>query len=89
MFVLLRRELALPGGHFSASGLSAGRGNGDTYSLTGTVSGTVRIPRHGPGKGNSTIAGRLTDDSFCPSSPLTYKVTFARTWAYVGAGQGT
>jgi hypothetical protein len=84
----LSHELAIQGGSLSASGLSAGRGNPDTYSLTGTVKGTVSIPKHGPGRGSSTITGKLTDEGYCSNFALTYTVTFARTWGYVGAGRG-
>jgi hypothetical protein len=85
----LGHELAIQGGNFSVSGVSLGLGDGDTYSLTGTVTGKVKIPKHGKGKGSSTITGKLTDESFCSSNPLTYKVKFIRTWAYVGAGEGS
>lgn len=83
------RELAIQGGRFHASGLDAGRGNPDTYSITGTVSGNVSIPKHGPGKGSSTITGKLTDEGFCSGYPMSYKVTFVRTWSHVGMGRGS
>lgn len=79
----LGHELAIQDRRFSASGLAVGQGNPDAYSLTGTVTGSVTIPKRGPGRGSSTITGKVTDDSFCPGSPMTYKVTFARTWGYV------
>lgn len=82
-FAFWGHELAIRSGRFSASGLTAGQGNPDVYSLTGAVTGSVTIPKHGRGKGASTITGTVTDESYCPSTPLTYKVKFVRTWAYV------
>lgn len=51
-----------------------------TYTMTGTISGNVKIPKRGPAKGKSTITGTVVP-ALCPGLRFAYKIKFTRSWS--------
>jgi hypothetical protein len=76
-----RREVAIPDNHFNAS-ITA---RVYKYTMSGSLSGSIHIPKRGHGSGNGTIAGTVTP-SECRSVSFKYSVKFRRTWTYFGRG---
>lgn len=80
------REAPIHGGAFRADNLTSVPPI-FTYLMTGTVTGNVRIPARGPGKGASTITGTLSPDD-CPSVQLPYHLKFRRTYSGIAPRGG-
>jgi len=72
--------------NFTVNVREAGTSTQPPFDLSGTVSGKVKIPKRGRGKGSSRINGSL-EPPYCPGlPPLQFSIKFKRTYSYLIRG---
>jgi hypothetical protein len=86
-FGTTRKEPSVTDGTFSFTATNFGIP--EKFTVTGSISGHVTIPKHGPGTGSGEITGTVTPSvnaASCPIEHAPYTLKFKRTWSYFSRG---